>query len=34
MEPFVSGLALPFPGQRVAVVLEQSRGALLFLLGK
>ncbi len=34
VEPFVSGLALRFPGQRVAVALEQSRGALLFLLGK
>jgi transposase len=34
IEQFVSGLALPFPGQRVAVALEQSRGALLFLLSK
>jgi transposase len=34
MEQFVSGLALQFPGQRVAVALEQSRGAWLFLLGK
>ena len=34
IEQFVSGLALRFPGQRVAVALEQSRGALLFMLGK
>jgi len=34
IEQFVSSLALQFPGQRVAVALEQSRGALLFLLGK
>jgi hypothetical protein len=34
IEQFVSGLALQFPGQRMAVALEQSRGALLFLLGK
>jgi hypothetical protein len=34
VEQFVSGLALRFPGQRVAVALEQSRGALLFLLSK
>ena len=34
IEQFVSGLALQFPGQRVAVALEQSRGALLFLLSK
>ena len=25
---------LGFPGQRVAVALEQSRGALIFMLGK
>jgi Transposase/Transposase IS116/IS110/IS902 family len=34
IEQFVSSLALQFPGQRVAVALEQSRGALLFLLSK
>jgi Transposase/Transposase IS116/IS110/IS902 family len=34
VEQFVAGLALRFPGQRVAVALEQSRGALLFMLGK
>src|ERR1035438_6749273 len=34
VEQFVSGLALRFPGQRVAVALEQSRGALIFMLGK
>jgi transposase len=34
VEEFVSGLATRFPGQRVAVALEQSRGALLFMLGK
>jgi Transposase/Transposase IS116/IS110/IS902 family len=34
VEQFVSSLALRFPGQRVAVALEQSRGALLFLLSK
>jgi transposase len=34
VEQFVSGLALRFPGRRVAVALEQSRGALLFMLGK
>lgn len=34
VEQFVSGLAVRFPGQRVAVALEQSRGALIFMLGK
>ncbi|MBV9036659.1 MAG: IS110 family transposase [Acidobacteriaceae bacterium] len=34
VEQFVSSLALRFPGQRIAVALEQSRGALLFLLSK
>lgn len=34
VEQFVSSLALRFPGQRVAVALEQSRGALLFMLSK
>lgn len=34
VEQFVSSLAIRFPGQRVAVALEQSRGALLFMLGK
>ena len=34
VEQFVSGLALNYPGQRVAVALEQSRGALIFMLGK
>ena len=34
VEQFVSGLASRFPGQRVAVALEQSRGALIFMLGK
>jgi transposase len=34
VEQFVSGLALRFPSQRVAVALEQSRGALIFMLGK
>jgi hypothetical protein len=34
VEQFVAGLAIRFPGQRVAVALEQSRGALIFMLGK
>jgi hypothetical protein len=34
VEQFVSGLTLRFPGHRVAVALEQSRGALIFMLGK
>jgi hypothetical protein len=34
VEQFVSSLALRFPGQRVAVAWEQSRGALLLMLGK
>jgi transposase len=34
VEQFVSALAVRFPGQRVAVALEQSRGALIFMLGK
>jgi transposase len=34
VEEFVSGLAMRFPGQRVAVALEQSRGALIYMLGK
>jgi transposase len=34
VEEFISGLAMRFPGQRVAVALEQSRGALIFMLGK
>jgi transposase len=34
VEEFVSGLAKRFPGQRVAVALEQSRGALIYMLGK
>ena len=34
VEQFVSALAVRFPGRQVAVALEQSRGALLFMLGK
>lgn len=34
VEEFISGLAVRFPGRRVAVALEQSRGALIFMLGK
>jgi transposase len=34
VEQFFSGLALRFPGHRVAVALEQSRGALIYMLGK
>src|SRR5215472_18904128 len=34
VDGFISSLAIRFPGQRVAVALEQSRGALLFMLGK
>lgn len=34
VEQFFSVLAARFPGRRIAVALEQSRGALLFMLGK
>ena len=34
IEQFVSEIAIRFPGQRVAVALEQSRGALMYMLGK
>lgn len=34
VEQFFLGLAARFPDQGVAVALEQSRGALLFMLGK
>ena len=34
VDEFISSLAIRFPGQRVAVALEQSRGALIFMLGK
>jgi transposase len=34
VEQFMVNLASRFPGQRVAVALEQSRGALIFMLGK
>ena len=34
VDRFISSLAIRFPGQRVAVALEQSRGALIFMLGK
>jgi hypothetical protein len=34
VEQFVSALAVRFPGRHVAVALEQSRGALIFMLGK
>ena len=34
VEEFISSLALKYPGQRIAVALEQSRGALMFMLGK
>jgi Transposase/Transposase IS116/IS110/IS902 family len=34
VEQFVSGLAVRFPGRQIAVALEQSRGALIFMLGK
>ena len=34
VDAFVLSLATRFPGQRVAVALEQSRGALIFMLGK
>jgi len=34
VEEFISGLATRFPGRQVAVALEQSRGALIFMLGK
>jgi transposase len=34
VDAFISNLAVRFPGRRVAVALEQSRGALIFMLGK
>lgn len=34
VEQFISGLATRFPGRQVAVALEQSRGALIYMLGK
>ena len=34
VEQFLVNLAARFPGQRIALVLEQSRGWLLFMLGK
>ena len=34
VEEFIASLATRFPGRQVAVALEQSRGALLFMLGK
>ena len=34
VDQFISGLALKYPGRRIAVALEQSRGALVFMLGK
>ena len=34
LEHFVAALATRFPKQRIAVALEQSRGALLFMLSK
>jgi transposase len=34
VEHFVSDLGTRFPGRQVAVALEQSRGALMFMLGK
>lgn len=34
VEQFIAGLAIRFPGRQVAVALEQSRGALIFMLGK
>jgi transposase len=34
VEQFVCDLAIRFPGRQVAVALEQSRGALIFMLGK
>jgi transposase len=34
IEEFVAGLAARFPGQPIGVALEQSRGALLFMLSK
>jgi transposase len=34
VDGFMSSLAIRFPGQRVAVALEQSRGALIFMLSK
>ena len=34
VDQFVSGLAVRFPGQSVAVALEQSRGALMYMLSK
>ena len=34
VDSFIAGLAVRFPGRRIAVGLEQSRGALIFMLGK
>jgi transposase len=34
LEQFICALAARFPGQRIAIALEQSRGALLFVLSK
>lgn len=34
VEQFIVGLARRFPGQNIAVALEQSRGALIFMLSK
>ena len=34
VDRFISNLAIRFSGQRVAVALEQSRGALIFMLSK
>lgn len=34
IEQFVSGIAMRFPGQLVGIALEQSRGALMYMLGK
>jgi len=34
IENFFAGLAARFPGRRIAVALEQSRGALIFMLTK
>jgi transposase len=34
IETFFAGMAVRFPGGRIAVALEQSRGALIFMLNK
>ena len=34
VDEFISGLAARFHGRQIAVALEQSRGALMFMLGK